>query len=361
MTTSILIAAGGTGGHVYPAQSVVEQLLAVQPDAHVVWIGRQGGFEERVVAEGGYQWLPIAVSSYRNRGMLGKLSAVWQLIWAVWQVIVQLRRQRPAMVLATGSFVGMVGGLAAICWRVPLYIQEQNKVPSLSNRVLARFATKVFTAYRGCLEGYHPELVGNPLRSQLRGLSEQTRERQWGDWQKRPLRLLVIGGSQGAQVMNQAMPQALAQLQSANIDLWHIYGGAGQSIDWQARYAQAGWQRTVQLSAFEQDMSVVYQWADAVIARAGAMSIAEITAAGLPCILVPYANAADNHQMENALDVLSAKACWVVEEGEEMATQLAKYLTIWLSSPSTMRHMAQQAASRRHIDAEKRIVQAMLG
>ncbi|MDD1612606.1 MAG: undecaprenyldiphospho-muramoylpentapeptide beta-N-acetylglucosaminyltransferase [Methylococcaceae bacterium] len=289
MAKRIVIMAGGTGGHVFPALAVAESLL--EKGWEVSWLGTQGGLEARVVPEHGIAIDWLAVAGVRGKGMLSKVKAVFKLIKACLQATRLLKKRRPDVVLGMGGFVAGPGGLMAKMLGIPLIIHEQNRVPGTTNRWLARLANRVLEAFPGSFEKKRRAIcTGNPLRKKFLLAAESDQEKT-----EQNLKILIVGGSQGAQRLNEVVPEAMALLKGI-----HVIHQTGSAMQEQvaARYQELG--VNAEAKAFIQDMAEAYQWADLAICRAGAMTISELAASGCPAVLVPLPWAIDDHQVANA-------------------------------------------------------------
>jgi len=350
----ILVMAGGTGGHVYPALAVAHALQ--QHSRDIVWLGTHRGIESRVVPAAGIEIEWISVAGLRHKGALALLAAPFRLSLALVQSLRVMFRHRPAAVLGMGGFVSGPGGLAAWLTRRPLLIHEQNAVAGLTNRLLARLARVVLQAFPGSFSAsVKTETVGNPVRADIAALDEPTA--RYGD-RAGPLRLLVLGGSQGALALNRAVPAALALLpQSMRPRVRHQ---AGERTLETAGKAYAGHGIEVELCPFIEDMAAAYAWADLVVCRAGALTVAELSAAGLPAIFVPYPAAVDDHQTANARGMVAAGAAAVLQESELSDQSLADLLREWLVSRDGLLRRAQQARSLAQPDALRRITSLCL-
>jgi UDP-N-acetylglucosamine--N-acetylmuramyl-(pentapeptide) pyrophosphoryl-undecaprenol N-acetylglucosamine transferase len=290
----VVILAGGTGGHIFPGLAVARALRTRQ--VPVLWLGSAGGMETRLVPADRFAIETIAVRGLRGKGLASLLLAPFTLLRAVWQAQRVLRARKPRAVLAFGGFAAGPGGLAAWLLRKPLLVHEQNRAPGLTNRVLARLARRVLTGFPGSFAGRKEEAVGNPVRAEIAALpppAVRFAERNDG-----VLRLLVLGGSQGARAINETVPRVVAALQSAQA--FEIRHQCGEKLldDARAAYAKAG--VAAQVEPFIRDMAQAYGWADLVIGRAGALTIAELCAAGVGSLLVPFPGAVDDHQARNA-------------------------------------------------------------
>ncbi len=285
----ILIMAGGTGGHVYPALAVAECLRARGNTP--LWLGTRHGLESRLIPPQGYTLLPIHACSVRGRSWAGKIAALFYSGAGLLQTLWLLLRYRPALTLGMGGYVCAAGGVAAWLLRIPLCIHEQNAIPGLTNRWLARLATVVMESFPGSFPAArHARVTGNPVRAGLSGSRMKRADAR--------LHLLVLGGSQGAQILNRILPPAIGALQGRLALEVHHQTGPGMVEQTRARYTEFGVQ--AQLEEYIEDMEAAYRRADLAVCRAGATTLAELSVVGLAAILVPYPFAADDHQTANA-------------------------------------------------------------
>lgn len=289
MGARILIMAGGTGGHVFPALAVANYLA--EQGWQMSWLGTKGGLESRVVPAHRIDIDWLSVAGVRGKGLFSKIKAVLLLIKACGQAWRILRRRKPDVVLGMGGFVAGPGGLMAKLMGIPLVIHEQNRVPGTTNRLLAKWANRVLEAFPGSFDKKINALwSGNPLRKEFIGIPEKI-ARQPGE----SVRLLVIGGSQGAQVLNQVVPDAVAALSGLKV---RHQTGEIMHAQVEQRYQELG--VDAEVSAFIEDMAEAYLWADIAVCRAGAMTVSELAAAGIPAVLIPLPHAIDDHQNANA-------------------------------------------------------------
>jgi len=346
----VMIMAGGTGGHVYPALAVAHELKARGHD--VVWMGAPESFEARVVPAHGFPIEFIRVSGLRGKGLVKLLLAPLLLARALLDAWSVLRRAAPAVVLGMGGFAAGPGGLVARLWGLPLVIHEQNAVAGLTNRWLARMAQRVLQAFPETFAG--AATVGNPVRSQIQALAEPA-ARFAG--RTGTLRLLVIGGSQGARALNERVPEALALMPPAQRP--EVRHQAGRTIEVaRAAYERAGVKASVE--AFIEDMAAAYAWADLVVCRAGASTIAELAAAGCGAVLVPFPAAVDDHQTRNGEYLVARGAAVLVAEADLSALQLVDLLIELFGDRARLLTMAQAARGAAWRQAEAKIADAVL-
>jgi UDP-N-acetylglucosamine--N-acetylmuramyl-(pentapeptide) pyrophosphoryl-undecaprenol N-acetylglucosamine transferase len=352
MSEGVMILAGGTGGHIYPALAVADCLR--EQGVPLSWLGAAQGMEADLVPRHGISFDPVRVHGLRGRGTLGWLLAPLTVARATLQAMRALRRRRPRVVLGMGGFVSGPGGLAAFLCRRPLVIHEQNAVPGLTNRLLARLATRVLAAYPGCFPAsVHAEVTGNPVRAAIAEMEgPEFRVREAG-----PLRLLVVGGSRGARSLNRGVPAALAGLAGPGLEVWHQTGPADLDETTAAYRAQAHAARVVPSI---EDMPAAYRWADLVICRAGAITLAELTAAGVASVLVPYPHAVDDHQTANARHLAEAGAALLLPDSGLAAGALAPLLAELLADGPRLAGMAARARALAKPDAAARVARVCL-
>ncbi len=350
----ILVMAGGTGGHVYPALAVATALRARSRD--VVWLGTQRGLESRVVPAAGFDIEWISVRGLRRKGLMAILVAPLQVGRALLQSLSVIRRRRPAAVLGMGGFVSGPGGVAAWLTRRPLLIHEQNAAAGLTNRLLARLARVVLQAFPGSFNSsVAADTVGNPVREEIAAVEHPAR--RYAQRAGR-MRLLVLGGSQGALALNRAVPAALALLDADQRPLVRHQCGE-RTLDIARRaYDEHGIE--VELVPFIEDMAAAYDWADLVVCRAGALTVAELCAAGLPALFVPYPAAVDDHQTANAGPMAAAGAAAIVQESTLTPAGLAALLGDWLDSREELARRAIQARALATPDSVTRIAERCL-
>jgi UDP-N-acetylglucosamine--N-acetylmuramyl-(pentapeptide) pyrophosphoryl-undecaprenol N-acetylglucosamine transferase len=355
MTQPVMIMAGGTGGHVFPALAVAGVLQRDRRE--VVWLGTRRGIEARLVPASGYAMEWIEVEGLRGKGLAGWLIAPLSLTRALWQARKALRRRRPGVVLGCGGFASGPGGIAAWLAGMPLVIHEQNAIVGMTNRWLARFAARVAEGFPGSFPGrFHAVHVGNPVRPEIADLAPP-RER-FAERTGR-LQLFVFGGSQGAAALNRLLPEAIAALPHELRPRVLHQSGTRDCEATAARYLELGIEADVR--AFIDDMAGAYANADLVISRAGALTVAELAAAGVAAILVPFPAAVDDHQTRNAGWLVQAGAARLLEESGLTPARLAGELSALLSAGRPrLLAMAEAARSIAIIDAAERVARLCL-
>ncbi len=350
MTAPVMIMAGGTGGHVFPALAVAGVLR--QRCREVVWLGTHRGIEARLVPAAGYPMEWIEVEGLRGKGFAGWLAAPLTLARAVCQARSALRRRRPGVVLGCGGFVSGPGGIAAWLAGTPLVIHEQNSIVGLTNRWLARVAARIAEAFPGSFAARHRAVhVGNPVRPEIAALPPPRDRFATRDG---PPRLLVFGGSQGAAVLNRLVPAAIAALPSALRPRVLHQCGVRDCEATAASYRRHGIEAEVR--AFIDDMAAAYAAADLAVSRSGALTVAELAAAGVAAILVPFPAAVDDHQTRNAAWLADAGAARIVAERALTPARLTDELAALLSrGRGGLLAMAEAARAVAITDAAERV------
>ncbi len=351
MGACIAVMAGGTGGHVFPALAVAERLRAEGLEGF--WIGTRRGMEARLVPQHGFPMEWIGIEGLRGKGWATLALAPFRLATALWQAGEILRRRRPAAVLGMGGFASGPGGLMARVLGLPLVIHEQNRVPGMTNQWLSRIATRVFEAFPGSFPAARGAVAcGNPVRPEITDLAPPTLRLGVRLLAPGPRHLLVLGGSLGARALNRTLPLALALLPAdARLEVRH-QAGERTLAEAQQAYAEAGVEATV--TPFIADMAQAYAWADLVVCRAGALTISELAAAGLPAVLVPYPHAVDDHQTGNARYLTEVGAAELLPEAHLNAGTLAYQLLGLLGDPARLMAMAQAARAQAQPEAAAR-------
>ncbi|NNC55814.1 MAG: undecaprenyldiphospho-muramoylpentapeptide beta-N-acetylglucosaminyltransferase [Pseudomonadales bacterium] len=359
MSRPVLIAAGGTGGHVFPALAVAEQLLAA--GVEVLWVGTAAGIESRLVPAAGIEFRNIKVSGFRGKSLLRRLLAPLQLLAAVVVVLRLTISRRVACVFGTGGYVSAASGIAAVLSRKPLYLQEQNAVAGTTSRLLSPFAKRIFTAFPDVLgASARVAQTGNPLREQF-GQLPTPRARNLGHGTT--CTLLVLGGSLGASKLNEVLPAAIAGLGAApgsfeRLRTIHQSGVREQQLV-QQRYASLGIDAEVR--DFIDDMPEALQSADLVIARAGALTVSEICAVGVAAIFVPYPHAIDDHQSANARWLQNCGAARLLPQAALTEQGLADTMRALLEDRAALLEMAERARAQAKPQAARAIANSILG
>lgn len=315
---TILVMAGGTGGHIFPGLAVAEYMKA--QGWKVAWLGAPHSMESELVPKHGYPIGFVDFYGMRGKGLLRKLTTPFSLLFALWQSLFVFLQYRPSVVLGMGGYITVPGGLMAMLLRRPLVIHEQNAVAGMSNKLLARYAKRVMSGFPDILP--NAEWCGNPVRASIAALpapAERFARRDGG------LNLLVIGGSRGAKVINERLPKALALMApEARPHVLHQSGKVHYEATLEA-YEQAGVEAMV--APFIDDMAFYYDQADLVVCRAGALTISELAAAGLPSVLIPFPHAVDDHQTVNARFLSDRGAAVLLPQTEMTPERLAEVLT----------------------------------
>jgi UDP-N-acetylglucosamine--N-acetylmuramyl-(pentapeptide) pyrophosphoryl-undecaprenol N-acetylglucosamine transferase len=332
----ILIMAGGTGGHIFPAQAVATALNGAGWQVH--WLGTATRMEATLVPQFGWPFHSIEVAGLRGKGALSLLKAPWMLVKSVLQARKILQAVQPDLVLGFGGYASGPGGVAAWLQGMPLMIHEQNAVAGSTNRLLARLAQKVLVAFPAAFAGHRKQqIVGNPVRAEL--IDKGTQHDFSGS-----LKVLVIGGSLGAQILNQKLPAVFAKAAACGqIEVQHQTGKALWQETEQSYLQLAHANLTVQTSAFITDMAQAYAWADVVICRAGASTVSELACAGVAAVFVPLPTAIDDHQTANARWLSEQDAALCIAQDDFNQQQLLPLLQQWLKSKARLKQMAAKA------------------
>ncbi|MDR2690253.1 MAG: undecaprenyldiphospho-muramoylpentapeptide beta-N-acetylglucosaminyltransferase [Azoarcus sp.] len=333
-TKTALVMAGGTGGHIFPGIAIAGALRA--RGWRVVWLGNPDGMEARLVPPRGFEVEWLRFDALRGKGLLRKLLLPFKLLVACARARKVLARVRPDVVLGMGGYISFPAGLMAALTRRPLVLHEQNAIAGLSNRVLARLASCVLTGFPDVLPG--ARWVGNPVREEILSLpTPAVRLAHCGG----PLKLLVLGGSRGAAALNEIVPQALAKIPAEIRPRVVHQAGESQIESLRAAYIAAG--VTGELFPFIDDMASAYADADIVLCRAGALTIAELAAAGVASVLVPYPHAVDDHQTINARFLAEREAAWFVPQAVFSPEKLVDILNHAAAARGYLRRMADSA------------------
>lgn len=337
MTKRLMVMAGGTGGHVFPGLAVAEHLK--QQGWQIDWLGTSERMESRLVPEQGFPIHFIDVAGVRGNGVVRLLTAPFMVIHAVWQAISVLRKSKPDVVLGMGGYASGPGGVAAWLLGIPLILHEQNAAAGLTNKLLVPLARKVLTGFSVPAwqsKGDKVRLVGNPVRATFSDVSEKLTVNT-------PLRILICGGSLGARVLNQRVPEAIGMLPELDLNIWHQSGKDNQDSVVRAYEENNVDIEKIKVEEFIKDMNQAYEWADIVIARAGALTVSEAALAGRCAIFVPLPHAVDDHQTLNAKFLQSKGAATILPQTELENGALSAILARLGKHPEEIINMSQKA------------------
>ncbi len=349
----VMILAGGTGGHIFPGLAVAQALR--DRGVPVAWLGAAGRMEARLVPQYGIALDTIEIAGVRGKGALALLAMPFRMLGAVRQARALLRARGPRAVVSFGGFAAGPGGLAARLLGLPLIVHEQNRAPGLTNRVLARLARRVLEGFPQSFRGVAAQTVGNPVRAEISALPPP-RERLAA--REGAVHVLVLGGSQGAHILNVAFPQALGRLpQTLRPQVRHQCGERHLE---RARRVYAAAKVEAGIEPFIADMAAAYAWADLVVCRAGALTLAELCAAGLGGVLIPFPQAVDDHQTRNAEYLAERGAAVLVAEGEDFEARLLAALRPLLEDGGKRLAMAEAARALARPDAAADVAEIVL-
>jgi len=356
----VLIAGGGTGGHVYPGVAVAEEVLRRNPSAKVIFVGTERGLEAKILPPLGYPLETITVSRLKGGGLLERVKGLFRLPVGIFQSWRLLRRHRPQVVLGVGGYASGPALLAAWLTRRPTAIQEQNATPGLTNRWLGKLVRIVFLGFAAGARAFSAKktvFTGNPIRAAL--AARIAAAAPAAPAAGAPLTLLVFGGSQGARFLNERVPATLATYLAAHPDaaltVLHQTGPAEEAAT-RARYAELGLADRATVVPFIDDMPTAYGRSDLAVCRAGALTVAELTAAGLPSLLVPFPFAADNHQEANAQVLADAGAARLVRQDAWQDAEVATWLGALAADRAAVTRMADAARGLAKVDAARVLV-----
>lgn len=358
----IVIMAGGTGGHVFPALAVAQMLQ--QQGFAIAWLGTAQGLEATVIPPTQIPLYTLNIRGLRGKKMLQKLAFPGKFLHAIWQALQHLRQLQPIAVIGFGGYASGPGGIAAWLLRKPLIIHEQNAIVGLTNRILGKLAERVLQAFPNTFPAsYKAFTTGNPVRTDLANIPIPTQRYQ----PRKPYHLLILGGSLGATAINQLVPKAIAQLSPAQQPLiWHQTGNTHQQTCLQ-HYQTAGLTAAldqsdspINITAFIADMAAAYRWADLVICRAGALTIAELAVVGVASILIPFPYAVDDHQTYNARFLSDADAAVLLQQSTANPETLAILLQEYFSDFAKLVNTATRARNLGNPNATELVVKHCL-
>ncbi|MGB7536139.1 MAG: undecaprenyldiphospho-muramoylpentapeptide beta-N-acetylglucosaminyltransferase [Azonexus sp.] len=343
MSRTLLVMAGGTGGHIFPALAVAEKMR--ERGWRVVWLGNPEGMEARLVPQHGFEMVWVKFGALRGKGFLRKLLLPLNLLRGFWQAQQAIRQVQPNVVLGMGGYITFPGGMMAALFGKPLIVHEQNSVAGLANRVLAGVADRIVTGFPEVLK--QGVWAGNPVRPEIAKIAPPAERFAGRDG---ALRLLVIGGSLGAQALNEIIPQGMALLGENELPQIVHQAGEKHIEALKANYAAAG--VPAHCVPFIEDMAGAYEWADLVVCRAGALTVAELAAAGVASILVPFPHAVDDHQTGNAKFLVNVGGAFLLPQGELSPEAIA---LIRNYSRGQLLEMAEKARSLAKPDATEEV------
>lgn len=369
---TVMVMAGGTGGHVFPALAVADALKKQDYDIH--WLGTAAGIEAELVPKAGYPLHCINVTGLRGKGKLALFAAPWKIIKAIYQAWSFMRIVRPSAVLGLGGFATGPGGIAAKLLGIPLLIHEQNAFPGMTNRLLKPFSNVVMQAFPNTFKGKkglaNLLTTGNPVRENILALSasrnnernEECRAKETAE--TRGLNVLVVGGSLGAVALNNAVMDALALIIKESAEnclpnIWHQVGK--KNIDSvQQAYKDKGLANKAKVVAFIDDMAGAYQWADLVVCRSGALTVSEVACAGKAAIFIPFPFAVDDHQTANAQVLVNAGGAEIKQQKELNAQWLAGRWKFYGENPQQIKHMSMASTSVSIADATQVVTEQVI-
>lgn len=341
---TLLVMAGGTGGHVFPGLAVADTLKA--EGWQVSWLGTRDRMEAELVPEHGYEIDFIDIAGVRGNGLKRLLKAPFQIIKSIIQARAVLKKRQVDLVIGMGGFASGPGGIAAWLMGIPVILHEQNAAPGMTNRILTHFSKKVLMGFSGAFDGEKAILVGNPVRQSLLELPEKKISPP-----EQPLKLLIIGGSLGARVLNELLPKVVSRFQPAQLKVIHQ---SGKGNDESVKRAYQCLDVDVEVQPFIKDMNAAYGWADLIICRAGALTVSEVAVVGLPAIFVPLPHAVDDHQTKNAQDLLDKEAAVLIPQNELSEDKLGDYLQTFSQNRMLLKTMSLNSKQAAIIDATRR-------
>jgi len=357
----VVIAGGGTGGHLYPGIAVAEAFGTLVPDCEVRFIGSSSGIEARVLPAEGWDVDLIEASRLRGGGLKVFLKGLWKLPLGIFRCVRLLRSFRPAIVVGVGGYASGAAMIAAALCRIPRVVQEQNAIPGMTNRVLGRIANRTYLSFPEAKEhfpGGKTVLVGNPIRRSicdaLASVEDVREESASGQ-----LNLLIVGGSQGARFLNENIPALVGAIKSEGVEIHvtHQTGTADEEVT-KERYASAG--LTAEVKPYISDMAAAYAWADLVICRAGASTVAELTSVGLPALYVPFPYAAYDHQTANARAVVAAGGGLLFQQSDWDSGQVKDALVALIRGDKALAEMGSRSKEIGRPDAASNVVKDAL-
>ncbi len=338
----VLIMAGGTGGHIFPGIALAKAFKA--KNIEVCWLGNQNSMEANLIPQHTIPFYCISINPLRGKGLLQKIRFPFNLLRAIFQARKIIKQLQPDVIISMGGYVAGPGGLAAKLCGIPLIIHEQNSIAGMTNKFLAKFASHIFTGFPHALK--NGEFVGNPVRSEIEKIPPKSL------LPSEEINIFVMGGSRGAKVLNDIVPEAVKLLSiDVKLNIFHQTGESGS-----AYYAL----KSAEVSPFIHNMAEKYHWADIIICRAGALTIAEITSVGIPAILIPYPHAVDDHQTANANWLVKNNAAVLLPQSELTPQKLSEVLSDLISDDQKRLAMAKASRELRKEKVAEKIVESLL-
>lgn len=336
----IILTTGGTGGHIFPALALAEELRKRYPGIQILFVGGCYGREAEFAADAGLDFIGLPVRGVLGRG-IKSIAALGKIAFATVKAWMIMRRFKPQAVIGFGGYACFAPVFAARLRGIPTAVHEQNSVAGAANRLLAKFTDKVFLSFpdeRGAFDAAKSVHTGNPVREAIRTLADKPVVEEGSR------RVLVLGGSLGARALNQVVFDNLAQLRAKKIELWHQTGDADIERA-KAAYAEQGLEDLARVEAFIRDMRAAYNWADIVLCRSGATTVAELAVAGKPCVLVPFPHATHDHQTVNARFLEKEGAAVLLQQSDLQKVDLAAMLEDIFLEPGRLARMSEAARS----------------
>ena len=342
----VLVMAGGTGGHVFPAIAIAQKLK--EQGVEILWLGTRGRMEEQLVPKHGFEIRYISVRGIRRNGIRALLKSPFMILHALFQARQVLKEFKPDVVLGMGGYASGPGGLAAYLSHIPVVLHEQNAAAGLTNKLLFKIASKVMLGFPGAFEGSKVSVVGNPVRRSIIELNSLER-----DYTSPKLRISIVGGSLGAKALNEIVPLALKKFDTDCIVVVHQCG-KGNSSEVAPLYEGAAF--SYKVSDFIDDMDALYRNTDLIICRAGALTVAETSCAALPAIFVPLPTAVDDHQTKNAMFIKNAGAACIIAQSDLTPESLYAQVSEFVRNRASLKQMSDAARSCAIVDATQKAV-----
>ena len=343
---TLLVMAGGTGGHVFPGLAVADKLK--RQGWGVSWLGTKDRMEAELVPKHGYEIDFIDISGVRGNGLLRLIASPFRILKSILQARKVLKKRNVDLVIGMGGFASGPGGVAAWMLGIPVVLHEQNAAAGLTNRLLSRICKKVLMGFEGAFDSEKAMLVGNPVREALLNLPVKKISEK-----DSPLKVLIVGGSLGAKILNDLLPDVMKCLCAEKYQIIH-QSGKGHFKKLQSDYAQK--EINADVREFIDDMDAAYDWADIVICRAGALTVSEVSVVGLPAIFVPLPHAVDDHQTKNAQNLVSRGGAILVAQKELNKEVLSKYLSAFIKNKQLLVEMSIKCKNTAIVDATQRVV-----